>query len=148
MAIQRVYIARPEFNEAGVDCRPSILPLTALLSARLALLLPPAVSQNDELLQASPEARLQILDRAFLRFDDIVSRSQALKIETVAGVYLVAANGAWARTLRLMVHRLDLRSHWSCLATLLLLPSVYPCPSSFSDRPQSPRCPSPTTSRS
>ena len=50
--------------------------------------------QNDELLQVSPEARLQILDRAFLRFDDIVSRSEALKIETVAGVYLVAANSA------------------------------------------------------
>ena len=55
---------------------------------------PPTVIQNDELLQVSPEARLQILDRAFLRFDDIVSRSKALKIETVAGVYLVAANSA------------------------------------------------------
>ena len=43
----------------------------------------------------SPEERLRVLDHIFLRFDELVSESAgALKIETVAGVYLVAANGA------------------------------------------------------
>ena len=43
----------------------------------------------------SPEERLRVLDHIFLRFDELVAESAgALKIETVAGVYLVAANGA------------------------------------------------------
>ena len=43
----------------------------------------------------SPEAKLRVLDRVFLQFDDLVARHEgALKIETVGGVYLVAANGA------------------------------------------------------
>ena len=43
----------------------------------------------------SPESKLRILDCVFLRFDDLVAlHPGALKIETVGGVYLVAANGA------------------------------------------------------
>ena len=43
----------------------------------------------------SPEERLRVLDHIFLRFDELVSLCPgSLKIETVAGVYLVAANGA------------------------------------------------------
>ena len=42
----------------------------------------------------SPETRLLLLDHVFLRFDDLVSQAGALKIETVGGVYLVAANVA------------------------------------------------------
>ena len=54
-----------------------------------------AVFQSEELLLLSPEAKLRILDRVFLRFDDLVAQhAGALKIETVGGVYLVAANGA------------------------------------------------------
>ena len=59
---------------------------------------PPApaltVSQSDELLLLSPEMRLMLLDHVFLRFDDLVKKAGALKIETIGGVYLVAANGA------------------------------------------------------
>ena len=40
----------------------------------------------------SPLARLQILDHVFLRFDDLVKQAGVLKIETIAGVYMVAAN--------------------------------------------------------
>ena len=42
----------------------------------------------------SPETRLMRLDHIFLRFDDLVKHAGALKIETVGGVYLVAANVA------------------------------------------------------
>ena len=35
-----------------------------------------------------------MLDAVFLRFDDLVAQTDALKVETVASVYLVAANGA------------------------------------------------------
>ena len=35
-----------------------------------------------------------LLDRIFVRFDELVKEAGALKIETVAGVYVVAANGA------------------------------------------------------
>ena len=52
------------------------------------------VSQSDELLLLSPEMRLMLLDHVFLRFDDLVKKAGALKIETIGGVYLVAANGA------------------------------------------------------
>ena len=37
-------------------------------------------------------ARIQLIDRAFTMFDDIVTKSGANKIETIGGVYLVAAN--------------------------------------------------------
>ena len=55
---------------------------------------PRAVSQSDEQLLLSPEARLMLLDRIFVRFDELVSEAGAMKIETVAGVYVVAANSA------------------------------------------------------
>ena len=35
-----------------------------------------------------------LLDRIFVRFDELVSEAGAMKIETVAGVYVVAANSA------------------------------------------------------
>ena len=55
-----------------------------------------AVFQSEELLLLSPEAKLRVLDRVFLHFDDLVAQHEgALKIETVGGVYLVAANGAY-----------------------------------------------------
>lgn len=38
------------------------------------------------------EARLQMLDHIFLQFDTIVAITGVLKIETIAGVYVVAAN--------------------------------------------------------
>ena len=51
--------------------------------------------QSEELLLLSPESKLRVLDHVFLRFDDLVAQhAGALKIETVGGVYLVAANGA------------------------------------------------------
>ena len=54
-----------------------------------------AVFQSEELLLLSPEAKLRVLDNVFLHFDDLVAlHPGALKIETVGGVYLVAANGA------------------------------------------------------
>ena len=38
---------------------------------------------------------MRLLDEIFLEFDDLVKQAVgALKIETIAGVYLVAANGA------------------------------------------------------
>ena len=53
------------------------------------------VSQSGALQDRPPEARLRVLDHVFLRFDDLVAKSGgALKIETIAGVYLVAANSA------------------------------------------------------
>ena len=46
-------------------------------------------------MQRSPEQRLRLLDCVFLRFDELVGEHPgALKIETVGGVYLVAANSA------------------------------------------------------
>ena len=58
-------------------------------------LLPP-VLHSEELLLRSPEERLRLLDSVFLHFDDLVAQhAGALKIETVGGVFLVAANGAW-----------------------------------------------------
>ena len=64
-------------------------------------LLPPAVLQSEELLLRSPEERLRLLDRVFLRFDRLVSEYPgALKIETIGGVYLVAANSAYILTHR------------------------------------------------
>ena len=59
---------------------------------------PPAVHQSGELLLLSPEARLRLLDAVFLRFDELVAQTNALKVETIASVYLVAANGAPAET--------------------------------------------------
>ena len=57
-----------------------------------------AVLQSEDLLLLSPETKLRVLDRVFLRFDDLVAQhTGALKIETVGGVYLVAANGALCR---------------------------------------------------
>ena len=51
--------------------------------------------QSEELLLRSPEERLRLLDRVFLRFDDLLGEHPgALKIETIGGVYLIAANGA------------------------------------------------------
>jgi len=60
------------------------------------LVFPPrtAVSQSDELMMLSPESRLLLLDHIFLRFDEMVKEADALKIETVGEVYLVAANVA------------------------------------------------------
>ena len=84
---------------------------------------PPTVIQNEDVLQLSPEARLQILDRAFLRFDDIVSRSKALKIETVAGVYLVAANSAWGA------------GGWALVSSFVSLRLAYSMRVPFLDRP-------------
>ena len=55
---------------------------------------PPAVHQSGELLLLSPEGRLRLLDAVFLRFDDLVAQTDVLKVETIASVYLVAANGA------------------------------------------------------
>ena len=50
-------------------------------------------------MQRSPEQRLRLLDRVFLRFDELVGgHPGALKIETVGGVYLVAANSALLHT--------------------------------------------------
>ena len=54
---------------------------------------PPAVHQSGELLLLSPEGRLRMLDAVFLRFDELVAQTDVLKVETVASVYLVAANG-------------------------------------------------------
>ena len=49
-------------------------------------------------MQRSPEQRLRLLDCVFLRFDDLLGEPPgALKIETVGGVYLVAANSACPR---------------------------------------------------
>ena len=40
---------------------------------------------------------MRLLDEIFLAFDDLVKQAAgALKIETIAGVYLVASNGALA----------------------------------------------------
>ena len=40
---------------------------------------------------------MRLLDEIFLAFDDLVRQAAgALKIETIAGVYLVASNGACA----------------------------------------------------
>ena len=50
------------------------------------------VKQNDKGL--SPEARMRLLDSIFLAFDDLVKEAGAVKIETIAGVYVVAANVA------------------------------------------------------
>ena len=50
--------------------------------------------QSGELLLLSPEGRLRLLDAVFLRFDDLVAQTGVLKVETIASVYLVAANGA------------------------------------------------------
>ena len=45
-----------------------------------------AVFQSEELLLLSPEKKLRILDRVFLRFDALVAQhAGALKIETVGG---------------------------------------------------------------
>ena len=52
----------------------------------------PPVKLGDD--GTSPEARLRMLDAVFLRFDDLVAQTDVLKVETVANVYLVAANGA------------------------------------------------------
>ena len=49
--------------------------------------------QSGELLQLSPEGRLRLLDAVFLRFDELVAQTDVLKVETIASVYLVAANG-------------------------------------------------------
>ena len=51
---------------------------------------------------------MRLLDEIFLAFDDLVKEAAgALKIETIAGVYLVASNGEWAlcskRQWRIMV---------------------------------------------
>ena len=50
--------------------------------------------QSGELLLLSPEGRLRLLDAVFLRYDDLVAQTDVLKVETIASVYLVAANGA------------------------------------------------------
>ena len=64
--------------------------------------LPRAVLQSEELLLRSPEQRLRLLDCVFLRFDELVGEHPgALKIETVGGVYLVAANSACSSRLLL-----------------------------------------------
>jgi len=52
------------------------------------------VRQSGELLLISPESQLRMLDAIFLRFDELVARTNVLKVETIASVYLVAANGA------------------------------------------------------
>ena len=49
--------------------------------------------QSGDLLLLSPEGRLRMLDAVFLRFDELVAQTDVLKVETVASVYLVAANG-------------------------------------------------------
>ena len=57
--------------------------------------MPRAVLHSEELMLRSPEQRLRLLDCVFLRFDELVSEHPgALKIETIGGVYLVAANSA------------------------------------------------------
>ena len=50
------------------------------------------IKQNDK--DLSPKARMRLLDSIFLAFDDLVAEAGAVKIETIAGVYVVAANVA------------------------------------------------------
>ena len=50
------------------------------------------IKQSDK--DLSPEARMRLLDNIFLAFDDLVAEAGAVKIETIAGVYVVAANVA------------------------------------------------------
>ena len=57
---------------------------------------PPAVKQSSDA-GCTAELRMRLLDEIFLEFDELVKRAVgALKIETIAGVYLVASNGALA----------------------------------------------------
>ena len=65
------------------------------LTSTFSRLFSPTVRQNDT--DLAPEVRMRLLDEIFLAFDDLVKQAAgALKIETIAGVYLVASNGALA----------------------------------------------------